>query len=62
MRWLIHALTKPGETVASPFCGTAPCGIAAVQLGRKYHGIETNRRYRKIAEARIAAYGKENGT
>lgn len=62
MRWLIHALTKPNEKVVSPFCGVAPCGIAAVELGRKYHGIEINRRYRKIAEARIAAYGKANGS
>ncbi len=62
MRWLINALTKPGETVASPFCGVSPCGIAAVQLGRKYHGIEINRQYRRIAEARIAAYGKAKGT
>jgi ParB-like chromosome segregation protein Spo0J len=34
MRWLIHALTEPGEKVASVFCGVAPCGIAALQLGR----------------------------
>ncbi len=59
MRWLINALTEPGEKVVSPFCGVAPCGIAAVQLGRKYLGIEKYAKYRKIAEARISAYGKE---
>lgn len=58
MRWLVHALTEPGEMVVSPFCGVAPCGIAAVQLGRRYHGIEIDERYRRIAEGRIAAYGK----
>jgi DNA modification methylase len=58
MRWLIHALTEPGETVASPFCGVAPCGIAATQLGRRYHGIESSANYRKIAERRITAYGQ----
>jgi DNA modification methylase len=26
MRWLIHALSEPGEMVCSPFCGVAPCG------------------------------------
>ena len=57
MRWLINALSEPGDLVASPFCGSAPCGIAAIQLGRRYHGIEINAKYRKIAEARIAAYG-----
>jgi hypothetical protein len=58
MRWLIHALSEPGETVCSPFCGVAPCGIAATQLGRRYHGIEVSAAYRKIAERRIAAYGQ----
>lgn len=59
MRWLIHALTEPGDKVASVFCGVAPCGIAAVQLGRKYHGIETDAEYTRIAEARIAMYGRQ---
>ena len=56
MRRLVHALSEPGEKVASPFCGVAPCGIAAVQLGRKYHGVEINAAYRKIAEARLSTY------
>jgi DNA modification methylase len=59
MRWLIHALTEPGEMVCSPFCGVAPCGIAANQLDRVYHGIDTNAKYRHIAERRIATYGHE---
>jgi hypothetical protein len=58
MRWLIHALTRPGERVVSLFCGVAPCGVAALQLGRTYHGIEINPEYRWIAEARLAAYGR----
>jgi hypothetical protein len=56
MRWLINALSEPGELVCSLFCGVAPCGIAAVQLGRRYRGIEQSAEYRKIAEGRIAAY------
>ena len=59
MRWLVHALTEPGEMVASPFCGVAPCGVAAVQLGRKYHGIEIDERFRRAAEGRISLYGKD---
>ena len=56
MRWLIYSLTEPGELVCSLFAGVAPCGVAAVQLGRKYRGIEQSAEYRKIAEGRIAAY------
>ncbi|WP_437231198.1 DNA methyltransferase [Planctomicrobium sp. SH661] len=57
MRWLIHALTESGEMVCSPFCGVAPCGIAAVQLDRRFHGIDISAKYRGIAEGRIAKYG-----
>ncbi|QDV37622.1 DNA methylase [Tautonia plasticadhaerens] len=34
MRWLIYALTRPGERVISLFSGVSPCGVAALQLGR----------------------------
>jgi hypothetical protein len=34
------------------------CGTAAVQFGRRYHGIEASAAYRKIAERRIAASGQ----
>ncbi|HYW84781.1 MAG TPA: DNA methyltransferase, partial [Spirochaetia bacterium] len=56
MRWLINAFSDPGAVVCSLFCGVAPCGVAAVQLGRRYRGIEQSPEYRKIAEGRIAAY------
>src|SRR3972149_1357833 len=57
MRWLINATTEKGELVVDPFCGSGTTGIAAVQLGRRFHGIETNAEYREISERRIAAYG-----
>jgi len=56
MRWLINAFSDPGAMVCSLFAGVAPCGVAAVQLGRRYRGIEQSAEYRKIAEGRIAAY------
>ena len=59
MRWLINALSESGATVASPFCGVAPCGIAATQLDRAYHGIDTDAKYRRVAERRVATYGHE---
>ncbi len=58
MRWLINAFSEPGELVCSLFCGVAPCGVAAVQLGRRYRGIEQSAEYRRIAEGRIASYGR----
>ena len=58
MRWLVNALSQPGELVADPFCGSGTTGIAAIQLGRRFHGIDTKKQYVKITKERIAAYGK----
>lgn len=57
-RWLISALTQPSELVCDPFCGSGASGIAALQLRRKYHGIEINPDYVELAKRRIAAYGQ----
>jgi site-specific DNA-methyltransferase (adenine-specific) len=37
---LISALCPPGGRVLDPFMGTCPVGVAAQQLGRRYHGLE----------------------
>ena len=58
MKWLINALSEQGSRVASVFCGSAPCGVAALQLGRQYHGVEADEKYRKLAEDRLLAYGR----
>jgi ParB-like chromosome segregation protein Spo0J len=35
-----------------------PSERVAIQLGRRYHGIDTSAEYRRITERRIAAYGQ----
>jgi len=57
MKWLINAMSKPGEKVVSLFSGVSPCGIAALQLGREYHGIEKDQKLREIAQTRMEAFG-----
>jgi len=57
MLWLVGALTGPGDMVADPFCGSGTTGIACSKLNRRFHGIETNDGYIKIAQERIACYG-----
>ncbi len=57
MKWLINALTLPGERVASLFCGAAPCGVASLQLKRQYHGVEADERLRAGAAERLRAFG-----
>jgi ParB-like chromosome segregation protein Spo0J len=58
MRWLINAVTRSGELVCDPFAGSGTTGIAALQLGRRFHGIENHPEYLAVAKGRIATYGK----
>jgi DNA modification methylase len=57
MRWLINAATQPGEHVCDPFTGSGTTGIAALQLGRRFTGIEINGEYAELARKRIETYG-----
>lgn len=55
MSIIVKAMTKEGDTVFDPFCGSAAIGVACVLLGRKYIGIELIPPRAKDAEARLAA-------
>ena len=47
--------TQPGDTVLDPFMGSGTTGVAAVQTGRNFIGIEIEPKYFEIAQARISA-------
>ena len=49
----VNASTKEGGTVLDPFMGSGTTGVAAIQLGRKFIGIEREEKYFDIAVARI---------
>ncbi len=51
----IKAGCRPGGTVLDPFSGAATTGLAALQLGRRYIGIDINPAYHELASARLAA-------
>ena len=55
--WLMHQIathySKPGETILDPFMGSGTTGVAAMNLGRKFIGIEIEPRYFEIACRRI---------
>jgi DNA modification methylase len=52
---IILACTNPGDTVLDPFCGTGSTGVACINTGRDFIGIERDPAYFAIAESRIAA-------
>lgn len=60
--WLIKTYTNEGETILDNCMGSGTTGVAAVNTGRNFIGIELNEQYFKIAEERIntAINKKEN--
>lgn len=53
MACLIDDFTNYGQTILDPFMGSGTTGIAAVQMGRKFIGIEREPKYFDIACKRI---------
>lgn len=51
---LIRALTRPGDIVIDPFCGSGSAGLAAALEGRRFVGSDISARYCLIAEQRYA--------
>ena len=45
--------TTEGDTILDPFMGSGTTGVAAVQLGRNFIGIEIEPKYFEIAKKRI---------
>jgi site-specific DNA-methyltransferase (adenine-specific)/modification methylase len=54
MGWCIRQMDYP-ETILDPFMGSGTTGVACANLGRRFIGIEIERRYFDIACERIAA-------
>lgn len=52
--YLIRTYTNKGDTVLDICIGSGTTGVAAIQTGRNFIGIEKNKKYFDIAEKRIA--------
>ena len=50
---LIERVTEPNATILDPFMGSGTTGVACVQTGRNFIGIEISEKYFAIAKARI---------
>jgi site-specific DNA-methyltransferase (adenine-specific) len=59
MLYLIRLVTPKGGTTLDPFMGSGSTGKAAIRGGFDFVGIEREKEYMKIAEARIQ-YEKDN--
>jgi site-specific DNA-methyltransferase (adenine-specific) len=54
MEYLIRTYTNEGETVLDPTMGSGTTGVACVNTGRRFIGIERDAGYFDIAQRRIA--------
>ncbi|MBR5285449.1 MAG: site-specific DNA-methyltransferase [Clostridia bacterium] len=54
LEWLIRTYTNKGNTVLDNCMGSGSCGVACVNTGRKFIGIEKNAEFFKTAAERIA--------
>lgn len=71
MAQIIERFTVPGQVVLDPFCGAGTTGVAALRLGRRFIGIDTDARALLRARLRLeeqaasrrapAAAGKAGG-
>ncbi len=54
MRWLVATYSNPEDLVLDPFAGSGTTGVACVQLGRRFVGMELDETYHQLAVQRIA--------
>jgi len=57
--YLTELFSKKGDFVLDPFMGSGTTGIACSILNREFIGIELEKDYFKIAEARIKEQNKQ---
>ena len=50
---ILLASSKEDDLVLDPFCGSGITGVAALELGRRFVGIETEEEYLELAKKRI---------
>jgi len=55
LEWLIKTYSNEGETVLDNCMGSGSAGVAAVKLGRKFIGMESDSEYFDIATDRVSS-------
>ena len=53
MQWLVRLVTPIGGVVLDPFMGSGTTGVACIHEGFRFIGIEREKVYVEIAQARI---------
>jgi DNA modification methylase len=59
--YIVTLASLPGWTVLDPFMGSGTTGIASLRTGRKFIGVEIDRRWYELACKRISAEVESRG-
>ena len=60
LKRIISVSSNPGDFVLDPFCGSGTTPAAAMQLSRRYAGIEISREYVNNTKKRLEKFRKTN--
>ena len=65
LRRIVSASTNAGDLILDPFMGSGTTGVAAIELGRRFVGIDNEPNFVELAEKRLysafQAANKEDG-
>lgn len=59
MKWCIGHVPAPNQTIFDPFAGSGTTGVAAIQMARKFIGIERDPKYFDIMCRRVEEAAKQ---
>ena len=62
LKHIINIASNPGSLVFDPFMGVGSTGIASIELGRRFLGIELDKNYYHAAEKRFKDYNNIDKT
>jgi site-specific DNA-methyltransferase (adenine-specific) len=62
VRPIVGCCSNPADLVVDPFCGSATAGVAALELGRRFLGIELNPEFARLGRQRLKALVNGNGS
>lgn len=60
MKFWIGNSTNPGDLVLDPFMGSGTTGVAALQLGRRFVGVEKSPKWFDVACSRLATAQRQH--
>ena len=53
LRRIVACCSEPGDLVLDPFCGSGTTGAAALELGRRFVGVERSSKFAELATLRL---------